>query len=74
MVIKGVEQIPPPNQRHAAQCKFEMIMKTFVVALALVTPAAFAVAQDNHPDADAHQYRYGDVIVQRRPGRKQPFC
>ena len=49
-------------------------MKTFIVALALVTPAAFAVAQDDHPDADAHQYRYGDVIVQRRPGRKQPFC
>lgn len=37
-------------------------MKKFIVALALVTPAAFAVAQDNNPDAHAHQYRYGDVI------------
>ncbi|MDM3887790.1 DUF2790 domain-containing protein [Pseudomonas sp. BCRC 81390] len=37
-------------------------MKKFIVALALVTPAAFAVAQDNNSDADAHQYQYGDVI------------
>ncbi|WHH50050.1 DUF2790 domain-containing protein [Pseudomonas sp. Ap32] len=37
-------------------------MKKFIVALALVTPAAFAVAQDKNPDADAYQYRYGDVV------------
>ncbi|AXA23466.1 hypothetical protein C1S65_04790 [Pseudomonas putida] len=39
-----------------------MIMKKFIVALALMTPAAFAVAQSNNPDTDAHPYRYGDVI------------
>jgi len=37
-------------------------MKKLIVAIALVTPAAFAVAQDKVPDAEAHQYRYGDVI------------
>ncbi|MCO7630918.1 hypothetical protein NJF54_03640 [Pseudomonas guariconensis] len=41
-------------------------MKKLIVAIALVTPAAFAVAQDNTPDSDAHQYRYGDVIESPR--------
>ncbi len=40
----------------------ELITKKLIVAIALVTPAAFAVAQDNTPSSDAHQYRYGDVI------------
>jgi hypothetical protein len=51
-----------PNERYAAQRILELTMKKLIVAIALVTPAAFAVAQDKVPDAEAHQYRYGDVI------------
>lgn len=37
-------------------------MKRLIVAIALITPTAVVLAQDNVPDVEAHQYHYGDVI------------
>lgn len=39
-------------------------MKSLIVAIALVlaTPVAFAAVQDVSSEAEAHLYRYGDVI------------
>jgi len=62
MVTKGIELISAPNERYAAQRILELTMNKLIVAIALVTPAEFAVAQDKVPDAEARQYRYGDVI------------
>ena len=37
-------------------------MKNLISAIALLTPGAFAVAQDNPQEPRVRQYHYGDVI------------